>query len=37
MYKELIHKISDVGVGKVNLLKASKLKYLILSMLAGIY
>ncbi|WP_069998115.1 formate/nitrite transporter family protein [Cellulosilyticum sp. I15G10I2] len=37
MYKELIDKISDVGVGKVNLLKASKLKYFILSMLAGIY
>ncbi|MDF2593680.1 MAG: nitrite transporter NirC [Clostridia bacterium] len=37
MYKEMIDKISDVGIVKDKLLKESKLKYFILSMLAGIY
>jgi len=37
MYKELLGKISGVGIIKAELLKESKLKYFILSMLAGIY
>ncbi len=37
MYNELTNKISDLGASKVQLLKESKLKYWVLSMLAGIY
>ncbi len=37
MYEELVDKISGIGQTKVTMLKESKAKYLILSMLAGIY
>lgn len=37
MYKDMIDKISDVGILKDKLLKESKLKYFVLSMMAGIY
>jgi len=37
MYEQLVDKISEIGQNKVAILKGSKAKYLILSMLAGVY
>lgn len=37
MYEQLVEKISEIAQGKVNILKNSKVKYIILSMLAGMY
>lgn len=37
MYNEIIDKIASVGEGKVKLLNESKLKYLILSVMAGLF
>jgi nitrite transporter NirC len=37
MYEQLVEKISEIAQGKVDILKNSKVKYIILSMLAGVY
>ena len=37
MYSETLEKMNKYGMAKVNLLKESKLKYFVASMLAGLY